>query len=125
MNAQFWLYKPEDYFDVEWRRKPGAGPVFINLIHDLDLLRHFCGEVVRVQAMESRRARGFEVEDTAALLMEVANGALGAVTVSDTVVAPWSWGARASVRATGQPYGLRWRSVDRPPPKSPAASACR
>jgi hypothetical protein len=25
------------------------------------------------------------------------------------LVAPWSWGARASVLATGDPYGLRWR----------------
>ncbi|MEM7270554.1 MAG: Gfo/Idh/MocA family oxidoreductase [Pseudomonadota bacterium] len=91
VNAQFWLYKPNDYFEAEWRTKTGAGPVFINLIHDLDLMRHFCGEVVRVQAMESNRARGFEVEDTAALLMQFASGALGTISVSDTVVAPWSW----------------------------------
>ncbi len=31
----------------------------------------------------------------------------------DAVVAPWTWGARASVLATGAPYGLRWRSADR------------
>lgn len=86
-----WLYKPDGYFDTDWRTKPGAGPVFINLIHDIDLLRHFCGEVVSVQAMDSTRTRGHTVEDTAVILMEFASGALGTVTVSDTIAAPWSW----------------------------------
>lgn len=91
IHAQFWLYKPDDYFDVDWRKKEGAGPVFINLIHDVDLLRHLCGEVVSVQAIDSRRVRGHDVEDTAVILLEFDNGALGTVTVSDTIVAPWSW----------------------------------
>jgi predicted dehydrogenase len=91
VNAQFWLYKPDDYFSVQWRSQKGAGPVFINLIHDIDLLRHLCGEVVSVQAIESNKHRNFEVEDTSAILVRFENGALGTVNVSDTVVAPWSW----------------------------------
>lgn len=91
VNAQFWLYKPDDYFSVDWRKREGAGPVFINLIHDVDLVRHLCGEIVSVQAIDSRRARGHDVEDTAVILLEFDNGALGTVTVSDTIVAPWSW----------------------------------
>lgn len=91
VQAQFWLYKPDDYFDATWRQKAGAGPTFINMIHDLDLLRHLCGEVVEVQAMESRKQRGFEVEDTSVVLLRFENGALGTVSISDTVVAPWSW----------------------------------
>ncbi len=91
VHAQFWLYKPNDYFSVQWRSQKGGGPVFINLIHDIDLLRHLCGEVISLQAMESNGARGFEVEDTAVILMRFENGALGTVTVSDSVVAPWSW----------------------------------
>jgi predicted dehydrogenase len=86
-----WLYKPDDYFEADWRRQPGAGPVFINLIHDIDLLRHLCGEVRTVQAFESNRVRGHQVEDTAAIIMEFDSGALATVTVSDTIVAPWSW----------------------------------
>ncbi len=91
VHAQFWLYKPDDYFEPAWRRSKGAGPVFINLIHDIDLLRHLCGEISRVQAVESSRMRGHDVEDSAVVLLEFENGALGTVSVSDTIPAPWSW----------------------------------
>lgn len=91
VTGQFWLYKPEDYFDVTWRTQPGAGPLFINCIHDIDLLRHLCGEITEVQAMRSNRQRAHAVEDTLALTLRFAGGALGTFSVSDTVVAPWSW----------------------------------
>lgn len=90
-NGQFWLYKPDDYFNATWRKGPGAGPAMINFIHDVDLLRHFCGDIVEIQAMRSNVVRGQDVEDTAAILMRFANGALGTFSLSDTVVAPWSW----------------------------------
>ena len=85
------LRKPDDYFDVAWRREAGGGPILINLIHDIDNLRFVCGEIAEVQALTSNAARGFPVEDTAALLLRFANGALGTVTVSDATPAPWSW----------------------------------
>jgi predicted dehydrogenase len=85
------LRKPDNYFDVAWRREPGGGPVLINLVHDIDNLRFICGEIVEVQALTSNSARGFAVEDTAALLLRFENGALGTVTVSDATPAPWSW----------------------------------
>jgi len=91
VTGQFWLYKPDDYFNAEWRTKRGAGPLLINSIHDIDLMRHLCGEVVELQAMRSNQQRGFEVEDTLAMLMRFENGALGTFSVSDSVVAPWSW----------------------------------
>jgi predicted dehydrogenase len=90
--ALCWFLKPEAYFAAAaWRREPGAGPVLINLIHVIDDLRNLCGEVVSVQALESNAVRGFPVEDTAAVLLQFASGALGTVTISDTVPAPWSW----------------------------------
>ncbi|WP_314954959.1 Gfo/Idh/MocA family oxidoreductase [Bradyrhizobium cosmicum] len=85
------LKKPDDYFEVAWRREQGGGPLLINLIHDIDNLRFISGEIVEVQALTSNKVRGFAVEDTAALLLRFANSALGTVTVSDATPAPWSW----------------------------------
>jgi predicted dehydrogenase len=91
VNGMFWTMKPDDYFDVRWRREAGGGPLFINLVHDIDLMRHLVGEVDEVLACTSSVVRGFEVEDGAAVVLRFANGALGTFSVSDTVCAPWSW----------------------------------
>lgn len=101
------LRKPDDYFDLAWRREHGGGPLLINLIHDIDNLRFICGEISEVQALTSNKVRGFAVEDTAALLLRFASGALGTVTVSDATPAPWSWelasGENAAYPKQGQP----------------------
>jgi predicted dehydrogenase len=86
-----WFHKPRDYFDVAWRAGPGGGPVLINLIHDINTMQYLMGPVARVQAMASNRTRGLPVEDTAAILLGFASGALASITVSDTITAPWSW----------------------------------
>jgi predicted dehydrogenase len=93
VNALCWFLKPSDYFDGPgaWRREPGGGVVLINLIHVIDDLRNICGDIVSVQAAESNVARGFPVEDTAAMILRFANGALGTLTISDAAAAPWSW----------------------------------
>lgn len=91
VNALFWLYKPDGYFDLPWRREAGAGPVFLNLIHDVDNLRYLLGEVVAVQAAESNAVRQNAVEETSAIILEFASGALATASVCDTTVAPWSW----------------------------------
>jgi predicted dehydrogenase len=90
--AALWLLqKPADYFEVAWRREPGGGPLLINAIHDIDDLRYVCGEIEEVRALVSNTTRGFKVEDTAAIALRFANGALGTLTVSDAVASPWSW----------------------------------
>ncbi|MGO4570822.1 Gfo/Idh/MocA family protein [Microvirga sp. 2TAF3] len=91
VNGLCWFLKPKDYFDVAWRREPGGGVVLINLIHVIDDLRNLCGEIARVQAVTSNAARGFPVEDTAAILLHFCNGALGTLSISDAAAAPWSW----------------------------------
>lgn len=91
VHGSAWLMKPEDYFEPAWRRRKGAGPVYLNLIHDIDLLQHLIGPIRTVQAMESNAIRGNEVEDTAVVLLRFDSGALGTVNVCDSAVAPWSW----------------------------------
>lgn len=90
-NAMACFYKPQGYFDMAWRREPGGGPVLINQIHEIDMLRFLCGEITQVQALSSNAVRGFTVEDTAAALLRFESGALGTVLLSDTAVAPWCW----------------------------------
>ena len=90
-HAMFWLFKPDDYFDTTWRRAAGGGPVFLNLIHDIDNLRYLLGDVATVQARESNAVRGHAVEETSVVLLEFKSGVLATCSVSDAVVGPWSW----------------------------------
>lgn len=94
-NAMFWVHKPDDYFEVAWRREKGAGPVYLNLIHDIDNLRFLLGRVTAVTARESNALRGNAVEDTSVILLEFANGVLATASVCDATVAAWSWEANS------------------------------
>lgn len=91
VNGMWATRKADAYFEPEWRRQPGAGVVLINAVHDLDLLRVLCGEIVGVHARTSSKRRGLPVPDTAAIDFETASGALGTYLCSDSAVSPWSW----------------------------------
>lgn len=83
--------KPDPYFEADWRRHPGGGPVLINLIHEIDLLRFICGEITEVMALSSSAVRGFDVEDSAAVALRFEGEALATVLISDTAPSPWSF----------------------------------
>lgn len=91
VSMHYLIYKPDNYYDIEWRRKKGAGPILVNMVHDIDLLRYLVGEIVEIQAMTANKARGFEVEDTAVVNLRLENGTIVSITLSDAGVSPWNW----------------------------------
>jgi UDP-N-acetyl-2-amino-2-deoxyglucuronate dehydrogenase len=85
-------YKPRAYWEYgmrfesfasDWRKKwetSGGGPLLMNGIHQLDLMRYITGlEVVEVTAQMATFYHDVEVEDTIAALFKLDNGALGRV----------------------------------------------
>lgn len=91
INSLISFYKPDAYFEQTWRQVAGGGPVLINLIHEIDLLRFFLGEIKEVQAITSNAIRQFEVEDSAAVMLQFENGSIATLLLSDSAVSPWSW----------------------------------
>ena len=86
------FYKPDSYFaDGPWRKEPGGGPLLLNMIHEVHNLRILCGEIVAVQAFASHATREFAVEDTVAISLQFASGALGTFMLSDTAASARSW----------------------------------
>lgn len=84
--------KPDQYYaDAPWRSQLGAGPILLNMIHEVHNLRMLCGEIVAVQAFASNAVRNFPVEDTVAINLRFASGALGTFMLSDTAASPRSW----------------------------------
>jgi len=82
--------KPDAYFDSAWRKSAGGGPLLINAIHEVDMLRHLCGEVVLVKGVKSHARRHFEVEDTAAALLVFESGCVATLVCTDAGLSPWT-----------------------------------
>jgi predicted dehydrogenase len=79
------MMKSPSYFQEDWRhnRATAGGPLMSNGIHDVDRLRFLCGEVTRVAGFMSTTFRGYEVENTAAVSLEMQNGSVGAYLLTD------------------------------------------
>ena len=110
-SVQWATRKPEGYFGQAWRQAASGGPVMINLIHEIDLLRHLCGEIVSVTAETGTAMRNNSNEDSAAVLLRFASGALGTIMLTDAALSPWTWEGGSSenpgIATSGQsPYRL-------------------
>lgn len=87
------MFKPDEYFDVSWRKTQGGGPILINLIHEIDNLRYLCGKICRIHAEASNSARGFDVEDSLSVSVKLESGALASIFMSDTAPSLWAYEA--------------------------------
>lgn len=102
------LRKHDTYYDVPWRKQPGAGPLLTNFTHEADLVAFLTGAVaVEVNALVSRAARGGPLEDSAAISLRYDNGVLGTFIVSDAGASPWNFEA-----ATGENPGIAASNQD-------------
>ena len=94
------FYKPDEYYvSGAWRTRKGGGPILINMIHEVGILRHLYGEIDSVTARISRATRGFEVEDSAAVTLAFCNGAIGTFLLSDAGASNKSWEMTAGENA--------------------------
>jgi len=91
VHGQCWLPKPAHYYDAAWRQGAGAGPLFINLIHDVDVLMYLCGPIAEVQALESNAVRNAAAEEVSVAILRFASGVLGTLNLADVALGPWSW----------------------------------
>jgi predicted dehydrogenase len=91
VNGMCLVSKHDSYFEAQWRRRPGGGPLLINAVHDIDCFRFLCGEIETVQAIASSDARRLDVEDTVAVSLRFESGALGTFLLSDAVPSPYFW----------------------------------
>ena len=96
-SALWTTVKPLEYFSGanSWRGSKGRGGVIlINLIHEIDLMHHLFGPVIRVHAEKTitRRseAKG-AVEEGAVLTLRFQSGVVGTFIVSDNVASPHSF----------------------------------
>lgn len=90
INGLWTLYKPNSYFaaPTDWRASSarGGGVIPINLVHDIDLMHHLFGPIVRIQAEKTLPQRAHpphDADEGAALTMRFASGVVGTFLVCD------------------------------------------
>lgn len=91
--------KPKSYFEgaLSWHasKSQGGGVVLNNFIHEIDLMYHLFGPVLRIHAEEtiSRRAPNAPdaAEEGAAVILRFESGVVGTFNMSDNVSSPHSF----------------------------------
>lgn len=105
VTAIWAMRKPDNYFAGNWRTA-GGSPVMINLVHDIDILRHTIGEIIQAVALPGRALRGSDRIESGAIAMAFENGATGTISFADTTPSPWGFeagtGENPNIGTTGQ-----------------------
>ena len=85
------FFRSEEYYAMGgWRgtwAMDGGGALMNQGVHGVDLIQYLMGGIKSVSALCRTQARNIETEDSAYLLVEYANGAIGSIH-STTVAAP-------------------------------------
>lgn len=84
--------KPDAYFKGNWRNA-GGSPVMINLVHDIDLMRFFLGEIHETTSLRGTGLRGEKRIESGAVALAFASGATGTIAFADVTPSPWSFEA--------------------------------
>lgn len=91
-----WAAKKTDaYFlpPTDWRQAETAGVVLINLVHEVDLLQYLFGPIVRIMAEPTRKTRGYDADEGAAIIFRFESGVVGTFVVSDAAPSPYNFEA--------------------------------
>jgi len=95
------MKKPDDYFDVDWRKGVDGGPVKQNLIHDVDTLRAFFGEVTSVTGAGSNVMRNAPRHENGGVVLTFDSGAIVTIAFSDATPTPWGFEAGTGESRSG------------------------
>lgn len=100
------MKKPDDYFEVEWRKNQDGAPVRMNLIHEIDLLRWYFGEVTGVTGFGSNAQRGAARTESGGAVIAFSSGVHVTIAFADTTPTPWGFeagtGENPDIATTGQ-----------------------
>ena len=89
-----WLMRKQDeYFDVEWRKGIDGGPIKQNLIHDVDTLRAFFGEIISVVGSGTNIVRNANRHENGGVVLGFNTGMVATITFSDATPTPWGFEA--------------------------------
>lgn len=87
------MRKPDDYFEPAWRAGMDGAPIKQNLIHDVDTLRWFFGEVEDVRGLGSNAIRGAARTESGGALLRFDSGVVVTIAFADTTPTPWGFEA--------------------------------
>ena len=100
------MKKPDDYFDPEWRQTADGAPVRNNLIHEIDLLRWYFGDVTSVTGFGSNAQRGAARTESGGAVVAFSTGVHVTIAFADTTPTPWGFeagtGENPHIATTGQ-----------------------
>jgi predicted dehydrogenase len=107
LASMIWcMNKPDAYFDVPWRAGREGSPVMINLVHEVDLLRHLFGDPVHVSGFGSGQLRNQNRIESGVVTLGFADGLAVSLVFADTTPSPWGFeagiGENPNIGTTGQ-----------------------